>query len=150
MITTSTLVMVGLLNLNTFAADHVWFSQTPMWWAPYIGAAMAAVMLSFTLGMYKNTRLNAAIFGAAALVFAGSLYLVRSQAPVDDEAWTKAMIPHHSTAILINSRADTSDPKSHNLAGDTIDAPRIEIAELETLIADLNVGQIAPKEIGGR
>lgn len=150
MITTSTVVMFGLMYLNTFAADHVWFSQTRMWMAPYIGAAMAAVMLSFMLGMYRNTRLNAAIFGAATLVFAGSLYLVQSQATDDENAWLTAMIPHHSIAVLTSSRADISDPRLLTLSDDIIDAQRIDIAEMETLIADLNGGPMATPGIGGR
>ena len=150
MIATSTLVMFGLMYLNTFAADHAWFSQTRMWMALYMGAAMAAVMLSFMLGMYRNTRLNAAIFAAAALVFAGSLYLVRSQDTVGDEAWMKAMIPHHSIAILTSSRARLDDPRVRDLADDIIEAQRLEIAEMEALISDLNGGPAVTPEVDGR
>lgn len=150
MIATSTLMMFGLMYLNTFAADHAWFSQTRMWMALYMGAAMAAVMLSFMLGMYRNTRLNAVIFVAAALVFAVSLYLVRSQDTVGDEAWMKAMIPHHSIAILTSSRANLEDPRVRELADDIIDTQRLEIAEMEALIADLNGGPEATPEVDGR
>jgi uncharacterized protein (DUF305 family) len=150
MIATSTLVMFGLMYLNTFAADHAWFSQTRMWMALYMGAAMAAVMLSFMLGMYRNTRLNAAIFAAATVVFAVSLYLVRSQDTVGDEAWMKAMIPHHSIAILTSSRARLDDPRVRDLADGIIETQRLEIAEMEALIADLNGGPEATPEVDGR
>jgi len=150
MIITSTLVMFGLMYLNTFAANNIWFSQTRIWMALYTGAAMAAVMLSFMLGMYRNTRLNAAIFVAAALVFAGSLYLVRSQDTVGDEAWTKAMIPHHSIAIMTSARANISDPRTRNPADDIIEWQSTEIAETGVLIADLNGGPTATPEIDSR
>lgn len=150
MIATSTLVMFGLMYLNTYAASHVWFSQTRMWMALYMGAAMAAVMLAFMLGMYRNTRLNTAIFAAAALVFSGSLYLVRSQDTIGDEAWMKAMIPHHSIAILTSERAEISDPRVRKLADEIIEAQRREIAEMEALIADLNGGPAATPEIDGK
>ncbi|MBU2485246.1 MAG: DUF305 domain-containing protein [Alphaproteobacteria bacterium] len=150
MIATSTLVMFGLMYLNTYAASHVWFSQTRMWMALYMGAAMAAVMLAFMLGMYRNTRLNTAIFAAAALVFTGSLYLVRSQDTIGDEAWMKAMIPHHSIAILTSERAEISDPRVRKLADEIIEAQRREIAEMEALIADLNGGPAATPEIDGK
>ena len=150
MIATSTVVMFGLMYLNTYAASHVWFSQTRMWMALYMGAAMAAVMLAFMLGMYRNTRLNTAIFAAAALVFSGSLYLVRSQDTVGDEAWMKAMIPHHSIAILTSERANISDPRVRKLADEIIEAQRREIAEMEALIADLNGGPAATPEIDGK
>lgn len=150
MIATSTVVMFGLMYLNTYAASHVWFSQTRMWMALYMGAAMAAVMLAFMLGMYRNTRLNTAIFAAAALVFTGSLYLVRSQDTIGDEAWMKAMIPHHSIAILTSERAEISDPRVRKLADEIIEAQRREIAEMEALIADLNGGPAATPEIDGK
>ena len=150
MILTSTVVMFALMYLNTYEASHVWFSQTRMWMALYMGAAMAAVMLSFMLGMYTDRRRNIAIFAGAAVVFAVSLYLVRSQDTVGDVAWMKAMIPHHSIAILTSSRANISDPRVRKLADGIIEAQRLEIAEMEALIADLNGGPAATPEIDGR
>jgi len=150
MILTSTFVMFGLMYLNTFAANHIWFSQTRMWMAIYMGAAMAAVMLSFMFGMYRNSKLNIAIFAGAAVMFTGSLYMVRSQATVDDEAWMKAMIPHHSIAILTSSRASVSGPRVRKLADGIIETQRTEIAEMEALIADLNGGATTTWEIDRR
>ena len=37
--------------------------------------------------------------------------MVRSQTTVNDTAWMKAMIPHHSIAILTSKRADLKDPE---------------------------------------
>jgi hypothetical protein len=41
-------------------------------------------------------------------VFAVALWLVRSQAMVDDVAYMKAMIPHHSIAVLTSVRTGHS------------------------------------------
>ncbi|WP_420406685.1 DUF305 domain-containing protein [Hoeflea sp.] len=150
MILTSTLVMYGLMYLNTWALDHIWFSQTRAWMALYMGAAMTVVMLAYMLGMYRRTGVNMAIFAGAAVVFAASLFLVRSQATVDDEAWMKAMIPHHSIAILTSERANISDPRVRELADGIIETQRREIAEMEALIADLNGGPEATPEIDGQ
>ncbi|MDZ7603758.1 MAG: DUF305 domain-containing protein [Hoeflea sp.] len=150
MILTSTVLMFGLMYLNTYALGHVWFSQTRMWMALYMGSAMAVVMLGFMLGMYSSTRLNIAILVVAALVFSGSLYLVRSQDTVGDEAWMKAMIPHHSIAILTSSRAKISDPRVRKLADEIIEAQRREIAEMEALIVELNGGRAATPGIDDR
>ena len=62
MIATSTVVMFGLMYLNTYALDHIFFSQTRMWMAIYMGAVMAIIMLAFMLGMYSNKKVNLAIF----------------------------------------------------------------------------------------
>ena len=100
MIATSTVVMFGLMYLNTYALEHVRFSETRAYMALLMGAAMTVVMLGFMFGMYKNKRLNAAILAVAVVVFSGSLWLVRSQQTVGDVAYMKAMIPHHSIAIM--------------------------------------------------
>ena len=46
MIVTSTLVMFGLMYLNTYQMDHVFFSETRAYMALVMGATMAVVMLA--------------------------------------------------------------------------------------------------------
>ena len=140
MIATSTAVMLGLMYLNTYALDHVFWSQTRFWMALVMGATMAIVMLAFMLHMYRNRMANAAIFIGAAVVLAGSLYMVRSQATVADVSWMKAMIPHHSIAILTSERATLRDPRVRELAGEIIEAQRREIDEMKALIEELESG----------
>lgn len=137
MIATSTLVMFGLMYLNTYAAEHVLWSQTRAWMALLMGAAMAVVMLAFMQSMYRRRAVNLAIYAGAALVFAVSLWLVRSQVTVDDVAYMRAMIPHHSIAIMTSRRAQIRDPRVRRLADGIIDTQEREIAEMNALIADL-------------
>ena len=59
------------------------------------------------------------------------------------------MIPHHSIAILTSERATLSDPRVQSLAEDIIEAQRLEIAEMEALIADLQGGPPATPEVDG-
>ncbi len=138
MIATSTVVMFVLMYSTVYGLDHVWWSQTKLWMALYMGAAMAVIMLTFMLGMYNDWRKNIAIFVGSALVFAAALFLVRSQDTVGDVAWMKAMIPHHSVAILTSKRARLSDPRVRRLAGEIIEAQRREISEMEALIDSLD------------
>jgi len=56
MIVTSTIVMFGLMYLNTYALEHVLWSQTRMWMALLMGATMAIVMLAFMWKMYPQPR----------------------------------------------------------------------------------------------
>ena len=137
MIATSTIVMFGLMYLNTYALGHVWFSQTRAWMAIVMGATMAVVMLGFMRDMYKSRGANLAIIAGALVAFAGALWLVRGQETVDDESYMKAMIPHHSIAIMTSERAHIRDPRVRELADNIIRAQRREIAEMEDLIARL-------------
>lgn len=143
MIAVSTIVMFGLMYLNTYTVDHVYFSQTRAWMALLMGATMALIMLGFMLSMYKNRRANIAIAFTAMAVAAGALFLVRSQATVSDVAWMKAMIPHHSIAILTSRRAHIRDPRVRQLADEIIRAQVREIAEMKRLLAELEAEPVA-------
>jgi uncharacterized protein (DUF305 family) len=138
MIAVSTALMFVLMYLNTWALDHVFWSQTRMWAALYMGATMAVVMLLFMWSMYRNRTANLAILGISALVFVASLALLRSQRTVDDVAYMRAMIPHHSIAILTSTRAQIEDPRVRDLADGIIEAQRREIDEMKALIAELD------------
>ena len=137
MIATSTVVMYVLMYLNTWATEHLFWSETRFWMALLMGATMAVIMLSFMLGMYSRRGVNLAIYGGSVAVFALSLWLVRSQATVDDVDFMSAMIPHHSIAIMTSKRAQISDPRVRKLADEIIAAQEREISEMKYLVRDL-------------
>ena len=137
MVATSTVVMFGLMYLNTYAWSHVEYSQTRMWMAVVMGATMAVIMLGFMWSMYKNRSVNLAILAGSVVAFALALWLVRSQQTVDDVSYMKAMIPHHSIAIMTSERAHIKDPEVRKLADGIIDAQVREITEMKRLIARL-------------
>ncbi|MEE4119814.1 MAG: DUF305 domain-containing protein [Paracoccaceae bacterium] len=144
MISTSTVVMFGLMYLNTHVWAHIFWSETRAYMALLMGAAMAVIMLSFMWSMYRNRAVNLVIYGLAALVFAASLWLVRSQTTVGDVAYMRAMIPHHSIAILTSSRAEIDDPRVRKLADEIIAAQQKEISEMRYLVAVLEGEVDAP------
>jgi hypothetical protein len=137
MVATSAVIMFGLMYLNTYALEHVTFSQTRMWMALLMGVTMAFIMLLFMWGMYKNMAANISILIGAAVVFATSLWLVRSQETVSDVAYMRAMIPHHSIAVLTSTQAHIRDPRVRELADGIIEAQVREIAQMKRLIAEL-------------
>jgi hypothetical protein len=142
MILTSTVVMFILMYLNTYAWEHVFFSETRTYMAIMMGATMAVIMLAYMLGMYANKALNVAIFAGAIIVFALSLWLVRSQVTVSGPSYMRAMIPHHSIAIMTSERAQIRDPRVRKLADEIIEAQRREIAEMRYLIAEMSDGNV--------
>lgn len=146
MVGTSTIVMFGLMYLNTYLFSHVFFSETRAYMAIVMGAVMAIIMLAFMLSMYPNRTVNIGIFSGSVLLFVGSLWLVRSQVTVGDASYMRAMIPHHSIAIMTSSRANISDPRVRKLADEIIYAQDKEIAEMRYMIATLNEGITDPSE----
>ncbi|MEY8827077.1 DUF305 domain-containing protein [Sedimentitalea sp. XS_ASV28] len=146
MIATSTVVMFGLMYLNTYLWTHVFWSETRAYMALLMGATMAIIMLGYMLSMYSSKMVNAAIFVGAAVVFAASLWLVRSQVTVGDTNYMRAMIPHHSIAIMTSSRANISDPRVRKLADEIIYAQDKEIAEMRYLVNDIDANGDAPAQ----
>nr|WP_324827556.1 DUF305 domain-containing protein [Qipengyuania sp. Z2] len=137
MVATSTAVMFGLMYLNTYERQHVFWSETRLWMTFMMGGAMMIVMLLFMWGMYKDKAKNVIILVVGAAVFAIALWLVRSQATVDDEEWMSAMIPHHSIAVMTSERARITDPRVRELADSIIAAQVREIAEMKLLLEDI-------------
>ena len=71
-----------------------------------MGSVVALIMLGFMWGMmYKNLKVNVAIIVGALAVGGTALWLSRSQTFVQDEAYMKGMIPHHSIAMLTSERS---------------------------------------------
>lgn len=138
MILVSTTVMFGVMYLNTYELSHVEFSETRLYMSLLMGATMTAIMLAFMLGMHRNRKVNVAIFGLAALVFVGALWLVRSQSAVEDRTYMRGMIPHHSIAVLTSANAEIRDARVRKLADEIIASQCREISEMQWLIDDID------------
>ena len=137
MVGTSTVIMLGLMYLNTYQLGHVMWSETRFWMMFMMGGVMAAVMLAFMWSMYRNKTKNMIILAVATVVFLLGLFLMRSQVSIDDSEYMSAMIPHHSIAIMTSERAGIDDPRVRKLADGIIRAQRREIKEMKWLLNDI-------------
>jgi len=135
MLAASFVAMYITMYLNTYEWDHVWFSLTRFYMVCLGIAAMAIIMFVAMRGMYKNKKKNIAIVLGSIVLFVSALTLVREQkSTVGDVLWMKAMIPHHSIAILTSKRADIKDPEAKKLAEEIIEAQLREIAQMKKII----------------
>jgi Domain of unknown function (DUF305) len=152
MIVVSMVVMYGVMYLNTDHLSHVEWSETRFFMTLLMGASMAVVMMSFMWSMHRNRLVNIGVYVLAIVVFGGSLWLVRSQRTVDDRSYLRAMIPHHSIAVLTSSRAQIDDVRVRELADGIIASQCREIAEMQWLVNDIGEhGTVEdPDEVEGR
>jgi glucose/arabinose dehydrogenase len=147
MIVTAAVLMYAFTYLNTFAWNHLFFSEERLYMTLTMTAMMAVVMLSFMLSMLKKRWVNLGIYAGSAVLFAVAFWLIRSQATVQDIAYMKSMIPHHSIAILTSERARISDPRVRELADEIIAAQRREISMMKVLINDIDShGEMVSKD----
>ena len=76
---------------------------------------MGILMLMMMRMMYPNRKLNLLLYSLFALLFILAFWGMRAQTLVGDQQFVRAMIPHHSGAILMCSRASLRDPELRDL-----------------------------------
>jgi len=97
-------------------------------------APMALLMLIMMPMMYPDKKINLIIYTASVTVFVLSLLLLRTQTPIGDRQYMKAMIPHHSSAVLTSKHANLQDPEVKELAEKIIRSQEEEIAQMKAIL----------------
>lgn len=133
----SFIIMYLVMFLNVAAFSHIYNSLTRFYMTTLMIAAMAIIMLLSMWKMYPNNKVNLVIIVFAATTFLGTLFLLRTQTFVGDVQYMKAMIPHHSSAIMTSSNVDFKDPEAKKLAEDIIAAQEREIKQMNEMIIRL-------------
>ena len=131
-------IMYGVMFLNVARLDHIYLSLTRLYMTLLMVSPMAVLMLLLMPGMYKNKALNALLLGGSGLMFSLALLGLRQQAFVSDQQYMKAMIPHHSSAIMVSQAAQLQDPELRQLSQDIIAAQEREIAQMKRILARLD------------
>lgn len=125
------LVMFVMIDqLSSFYNNLNMFYMTLMMVAP-----MVVLMTLAMRDMFPSKRLNTVLLVGSALAFFGSFALIRTQTTIDDTAFLRSMIPHHSGAILMCEQASLSDPEVVTLCDEIIQSQREEIAQMEDMLA---------------
>lgn len=137
MLICSAISMYITMYFNTYELSHVFFSWTRMYMTLIGIGGMAIIMFLFMRNMYTSKLKNTVLVIGSLLLMAVSTVLVRQQIPIDDMKWLRAMIPHHSIAILTSNKADLKDPEVKKLAEEIIKAQEEEIAAMKRMIERL-------------
>lgn len=131
----SFIVMYFIMFINIVDINHFYISLNRIYMALLMVSPMAIIMLLMMGKMYPNKKMNKAIIIGSIVVFGVVLTALRTQTPVGDEQYMKAMIPHHSSAIMTSQNANIKDPEVRKLADDIIKAQKKEIAEMKAILA---------------
>lgn len=152
MILTGMVLMYWVMFVGSWEWSHVRWSQSRMFMALTMGGTMGLVMLAWMLNMYRNTAANVIVVVLSVLLLVAGIVLDRSQSTVDDTAFMKAMIPHHSLAITRSERFNAEDVRVCELAVEISEAQRREILEMDWLIGDIrqNGPASTPEEADAR
>ncbi len=133
-----TLVHLVIMYVAMFAMINrgsYFYNNTNMF---YMAVLMAAPVTLFMLvsmrHMYPNRKLNIIIGIVFALLTIGSYGAIRAQMGVGDKQFLRAMIPHHSGAILMCREANITDQEISGLCKEIIDGQQREIDQMEGIL----------------
>ncbi len=130
----SFVIMYIVMFLNMDDSSHYHTSLTRIYMALLMVAPMAIVMMLMMGHMYPNKGTNRLIMLSGVVVFAAALWALRTQTPITDVQYMKAMIPHHSSAIMVSKHAGIKDPEVKKLSEQIIQSQEKEISQMESIL----------------
>jgi uncharacterized protein (DUF305 family) len=134
MLAISFITMYSAMYLNFFKLNHIYLSVTRLYMTLLMVSPMAVSMILLMSHMYQNKRANRIIIFSGISVFILALVLLRTQTPINDVQYMKAMIPHHSSAILTSKRANIKDPEVKELSKQIIESQEAEIEQMKNVL----------------
>lgn len=127
------LVMYTMIN----TIDNFHFNLNNAYMTLMMVAPMAIVMTVAMPSMFRSRRVNTFIIAAGVSIFLLSFIGMRTQAGIGDKEFIRAMVPHHSGAILMCREAAISDMELMDLCQQIIKSQQEEIDTMEKILARL-------------
>lgn len=134
-ISVNAVVMFFLTYVTIDTLDHFHFNVNRIYMALLMVAPMVVLMLFAMRSMFQAKTLNLVLYAGFALLFVVIFGFVRTQTGVGDEQFLRAMIPHHSGAILMCQESNITDREILDLCVQIVEAQKEEIAEMERILA---------------
>ncbi|MET4685163.1 DUF305 domain-containing protein [Brevundimonas faecalis] len=131
------IIMYLVMYAMIATLDHFRLNLDNVYMTLMMAAPMTLLMVATMPSMYPSRCTNLPIAVLVVAVFGLSFWGMRTQAGIGDKELIRAMIPHHSGAVLMCDQAKLSDPELIRLCDGIIEAQKKEIAQMETILARL-------------
>ena len=130
----SYVVMYFIMYAMADRLGNVYLNLSNVYMTGLMAGSMLPIMLLAMPGMFKNKKLNVAVWAGSVVFLALCWFLLRAEAGVGDRQFLRAMIPHHSAAIQMARESDVTDPRIKKLAEEIITSQEREIAEMRAIL----------------
>ena len=130
----SAVIMYFVMFTMIYGLSEFYNNLNMAYMAIMMAAPMGMLMLVMMGSMYNDRRLNLVLLGGFALLFALAFWGMRAQVLVGDRQFLRAMIPHHSGAVLMCERASLKDPEIKQLCSQIIVSQKEEIAKMKAIL----------------
>jgi len=115
------------------------FNNLNMFYMAVMMATPMGILMLLMMGtMYRNQKLNLLLYALFAFLFILAFWAMRAQGLVGDRQFVRAMIPHHSGAILMCNRASIRNPQIRDLCfrpNGIVDSQTREIEQMKAFLA---------------
>ena len=99
-----------------------------------MAAPMVIIMLIDMKSMYMDKRLNLIVYAVSGALFVLGLVGMRTQVAVGNEQFLRAMIPHHSGAILMCRQSSITDAEIVKLCQGIETSQQAEIDQMKAIL----------------
>lgn len=123
----STYVMIDIL-------DHFYLNLNKFFMALFMTGLMGIVNPLLMADMYKSSKFRIGVLVTSISVSVLSLAILRTQTFVGNESFLRAMIPHHSSAILMCEEANIDDPEIKELCDKIVQTQKEEIEIMKEML----------------
>ena len=121
--------------VNVF--DHVYNNLNKFYMAVIMTAPMVVFEILLMKAMYQNKTMNTIIMVGSVAVLVIFFLFIRQQTAIYDKQFLRAMIPHHSSAILMCRQAPIADAEIKELCGSIIASQQQEIDQMKEIMERL-------------
>ncbi len=132
----SFLVMFPLSMAFIDKWSHFHWNLSNAYMALTMVAPMGLIMMLVMRDMFPKKGLNIALVIGFVVMFFGGLWLGHKEIGVGNDQFLRAMIPHHSRAILVCQNANITDPAIDELCQGIVKTQEEEIATMEVMLDD--------------
>lgn len=114
--------------------SHFYLNLSNFYMAVMMVAPMGLIMLFVMRNMFANPRLNAGLVVSFVVLFFAAFWIGRAEVLVGNEQFLRAMIPHHSRAILVCESASITDVDIQELCQQIIATQKEEIDIMQRML----------------
>lgn len=140
----STAIMYFVMFTMIWSVGDLFNNLNMLYMALMMATPMGILMLAMMGMMYPDRKLNLLLYALFALLFIVSFWAMRAQGLVGDRQFVRAMIPHHSGAILMCNRASIRDGEIRDLcfgANGIVASQTREIDQMRAILTRLESAQ---------
>jgi uncharacterized protein (DUF305 family) len=131
-------IMYVLMYSMVATVDHIHLNINKAYMAAIMTAPMLMLEIWLMGEMYADKGALKYVMALSAVALVAAFAFIRQQTFVGDKPFLRAMIPHHSSAILMCNQADIDDQEILDLCDDIVQTQEEEIAIMERILARLN------------